>query len=768
MTVSEGSSQVPPISQDASDRTARHLRDYWRVLVQRRWVVFTCLGAVVATTLVLTFLITPEYEATTTLQIERQGPNILNFKDIVGADPSYASYQDFYQTQYKILQSRTVIHLAIERLDLMNRPEFAGRKQAPIQRFSRWAKSTLFGAKEDDDPLEPALKFIEENLSIQPVRNSQLVRISFTDRSPALARELSNAMAEAFLQFNYESRYGTTALAKEFLTKEVARVQSDIGGLERKLQEYGTQKEILALSDGTKDISEQALGDLNSRYIEARGRLAVVEARYGAVRNGSPESLPEVLNSSLINTLRQQYAEMERKYTQMAERFKPDWPDMQQLQGEMEQSRQRLELEAQNIAGRVARVARADYEKAKAEVANLEKQVATQKIEVQRVNRDAIEYASLKAEIGTKRTVLTDLVSRESETATSERLKDTTASNIRIVDPAETPKKPAKPKKVMNLLLALILGSALGVGAAFLADYLDNTVKSEQDILRIAKLPVLGYVPHFQPLRAVTDEAHAAQAPTPQVDLASHTDSRSGFAEAFKNLRTSLLLASADRPPRSIVVTSCEPQDGKSTVSVNLSIVLTQLGRRVLLVDADLRRPRLHKVFGIQNAVGLSNFLSGNATADELIQETDIPNLRIVVSGPVPPNPSELLGSPALDGFLGRLVEEHAFDHVIFDSPPLVSVTDPVILASRMDGTMIVVRAGKTARESLVHATERIQHSRARVIGAVLNAVTEDAENYYYYGKYRYYRHYGEEQPVSVPNSTRRSLRRRRHGAGHA
>lgn len=739
----------------------RDLRDYWRALVQRRLVILSCLGVTVASTATLTLFSTPEYQSTTTLQIDRQAPDILTYKDVVGADPSYAAYQDFYQTQYKILQSRSVIRLAIERVDLLNRPEFATRERNLFARIYRGCKQALSGDRVEQDPLEPAFAFVEENLSVHPIRNSQLVEVSFTDRDPALARDLAQAMSDAYLQFNFHSRYDTTGMAKEFLTKEVARLQTEMSQLERQLQEYSTQNEILSLSDGTQDISEQALGDLNRRYIEARGRLVVAETRHQSVQDSAPDALPEVLNSPLIANLKQQYAEVERRHSQMAERFKPDWPPLMQLQEELTQARARLVLETDAMAGQVGAVASADYNKAKAEVLNLEHQVADQKDEVQRVNRDAIQFAGLKAAIETKRRVLSDLVARQSETETTDRLKDTRTSNIRVVDAAETPIEPVRPNKKLNLLLSLLLGSCLGVGMATLLDYLDNTIKTEQDIVRVAHLPVLGYVPKFQPLRVVSEGASGEMDPR-RIDMTSFHDARSAFAEAYKNLRTSLLLASPDHPPRHILVTSCQPQEGKSTVSMNLAIVLTQLGRRVLLVDADLRRPRLHKTLGLQNGVGLSNFLSGNAAPGDILQETEVPGLFAVTSGPIPPNPSELLGSPSLGTLLEGLRREHSFDHVIFDSPPLLSVSDPVILAARMDGTIVVVRACETTRDSLAHVATRLRQSRARVVGAVLNVLTEDGQKYYS-SRYGYYRAHGEEDAmprggVGTERPTRRKL----------
>ena len=524
-------------------------------------------------------------------------------------------------------------------------------------------------------PTERAIGFVQGGLSVRPVRNSQLVSIAFRDRDPELARDIADAIAEAYVAFNYKNKYGMTELAREFLTKEVAQAQAEIAALQRTLQEYGDKKKILAVSEGAQDISEQALADLNRRYIEARTRFAVAQARYDNASGAPPDSLPEVLNSPLIGSLKQQYAEVERKYSQMAERFKEGWPPLMQLRQELEQAKLRLEQETQGIAAQVQSVAKADYERAQREIANLEGQVNGQKTEVQRVNRDAVEYAGLQAEIDTKRKIMSDLMARQTQTSSSERLKETTASNVRIVDNAEAPRVPVKPNRRWNLLLGLVAGLGLGVVFAIVIDHLDNTIKTESDVQAIGGLPVIGHVPLMATPRPLDA---AGQSPAvQQIDLASHLDPKSQLAESFKNLRTSILLSSADCPPRTIVVSSCEPQEGKSTISINLAIVLTQLGRRVLLVDADLRRPRVHRALGRPNTHGLSTYLSGNTDLDDIIGATDIPDLHMVPSGPIPPNPSELLGSQRMADLLSQ-IDRLRYDHVIFDSPPFFRSPTPL------------------------------------------------------------------------------------------
>jgi len=737
-----------------------NLLEYWQILLDRRNVVFLCLGVVVVLGVLFTFLSTPQFRAVTVIQIERQGPDILTFKDVVGTDPAWNAYVDFYQTQYKILQSRTVLRVAAERLDLENRPELVSRTGSPVGRLIRWARMRVSGPPQEADEIDEAIAFITRGLVIAPVQSSHLVEIRFTDRDPELARDVANAVADAYQQFNLTSRYDTTHQASEFLTKEVARLESEISALERRLQEYSTKKELLAFSDGTSDISEQALADLNSRYVEARSRLAITQAQYAALRNAPSDSLREVLNNPLINHLKQQYAEVERRYSQMAEKFKPGWPALTQLREELDQTQARLEIETENIARQVVGVAKSNYEQAEAEMFNLEQQVELQKLEVQRVSRDAIDYASLKEEIRTRREVRGDLVARQSQTETSGQLSGTGASNIRVVDRAETPDKAVRPRKALNLVFSVVLGLGLGVALAVALHFVDNTIKSEQDLERYAPgLAVLGHVPLFQPLRVVDDEGKKAPDKEPQPDLASHHDPRSGFAEAFKNLRTSLLLASPDHPPRRVVVTSCEPGDGKSTVALNLGIVLTQMGRRVLLMDADLRRPRIRQVMSSKKEVGLSSYLSGNATADGLVGATEVPGLDVITSGPIPPNPSELLDSPRLSDLFDELEQRGRYDHIIVDSPPALLVADGIILSTKVDATILVVRAGATRRESCVHGVSRLQRARARVVGTVLNALADRPRYYYYRKEYRY-----EQEPPA--ESLAPSKRRRSAGQG--
>lgn len=759
----DGDSPTPKDADDA--RFEVDLRDLVRIVRERWRVVAASTALAVLFALLANVLTRPEYVATAVMQVERQGPDILTFKEVVSTDPAWAAYQDFYRTQYRILTSRAVLRRAAEEIDLVRHPSYSRRETPPIRvaigKIRSWLRFGAPGesAAVEPDPLDDATSFIAAGVRIDPVHDSHLVEISFLDLDPQLASDVANAIARAYQLFNLEARYSTTEEASDFLAREVARLKAEINDLERQLEESSREMEIVSLGDGARDISEQALSDVNTQYGGARARLAVAEARYRSVQDESANSLPEVLNSPLINGLKREYADLERRHSQLAERFKPGWPALDDARREMEKAAERLDIETSSIAVQVREVARSEFEESQAEVRLLEDQLELRKREVQRVNREAIEIAGLRDEIDTRREVLAQLVARRSQTEASGQLRGAQTSNIRIVDAAEPPLMPSRPRKLLNLFLGLFLGSSFGVALAFARHHLDNTVKGDGDIARYAPgLAVLGHVPVLRNLGVVDPEGEGRDLSTP--DLASHVDPRSVFAESFRNLRTSLLLAAADHPPRSLVVTSCSPGDGKTTIALNLGIVLTQLGKSVLLVDADLRRPRVHRGLGLEADLGLSSYLSGNAELDEVVQGCSIPNLCVIASGPVPPNPSELLDSPALTRLMAA-VQQRGFDHVVFDAPPALQVADGVIVASRVDTTILVVRCGVTTREALQMGVARLRRSRAPIAGAVLNAAVDRG------GYYRYDRDDDRAARRSRMSSWRRA-RRRGNGAREA
>ena len=721
------------------------IRRAWAILLRRRWVVLGTLLAISLTTLLTSFLSTPLYRATATLQLDRMSPNILTFRELSNVDYSWTAYDGFYETQYKIIGSFAVARKAVERLGLVSHSVFSEDKKPGLYARIR-ALLPKRGVPIEVDPIESAAAIVREGLEVSPVRNSQLVRISWVSPEPPLAAEVANAVADAYAQFNMASRYSTTDHANEFLVNQIEFLKKEINAIEERLQTYGEAKGIVSI-DQTNNVTLQALQDIAQEWTESQTRLARAKAKYDAVSKSVPDALPEVMNSPLISQLRQEYASYEAKHTGQSRIFKEDWPEAQMLKSQLDQARTRLELETKRIAEQVRATAESDFEAARKTVTNLETLLHTQQDAAQRLKRDAVEYSNLQSDVQKRRETLNALLQRRNEMTLSTRLMDVdlTSSNIRIMERARTPAFPFRPNTRLNLLMGLVLGFSLGVGLAFLVDYLDNTIGSADQLRKTIELPVLAVIPMHTASgssRPKSQKKHKV-AVAQTIDLIADREPHASITEAYRELRTSLLLSHPGQPPRFIMVTSAVPEEGKTATAVNLAAVLAQLGKRVLLIDSDLRRPRLHKVFGVENREGVSTCLSGlEAHPGALIRTTGIANLALLPSGPIPPNPSELLNSDAFSE-LGKQLIDLGYDHILLDTPPTVAVSDPMIIAQTTDVAILVVRANRTPRALARLAAEKLTTASSGSLGSVLNCVGNDA---YGAGSYEYRGVYGNAE----------------------
>ena len=557
--------------------------------------------------------------------------------------------------------------------------------------------------------------------------------MAFVSHSPVLAAKVANGVAEAYISFGLDERVGTSENAGDFLVQQIASLRKEVADLERQTQEYGESKEIIPTS-GQGNTTLSALEDLQKAYTAAQADRAEKEASFTAIRNAPDTAVPQVTVSPLIQDLTSQAAALEREQADLSQRFKPDWPALVRVSSKLEQARSRLKSETAQIAINAHQAAETAWRSAMERERNLAVLYDEQKKLALKLSTDSIEYTDLRSAVAKKRETLDQLLKRQSEIALSAHMRDTRQSNTRIIDRARAPESVYRPNTKLNLLLGLVVGFGLGIGLAFLIEHLDSSIKSADEITRLSSYTVIGMIPELRPGGPRPLRKDAAQPSSEgEPDLITHHAPRSPLAEAYKELRTATLLASPDEPPRSILVTSCLPQEGKSQTSLNLAIALAQTGRRVLLVDTDLRRPRLHQALGADNETGVSNYLSGNASIEELIRETPVPNLFSLTSGPIPPNPSELLGSRKFLALAREFADAGRFDHLIFDSPPLLSVADPVIIASVLDGTILVVQSGRTPREALVRGAAKLRQGKVKVLGAVLNSVVDGHHAYYYY-----------------------------------
>lgn len=708
------------------------LLENWAVIVQRRWVIILTLVTFAVIALVGSFTSEPRYRATTTLHIERQSPDIFTFKDLGQSEVSWGARSDFYQTQYNILASPAVARRAAVRLEWTNQPTFLeGRKPGLVARLK--GLIPRFGKRTAADPLDVATAQILGGMEVRPESRSQLVHVSWVSGDAELARDVANALADAYIAYNIESQFATTDQAQEFLVDQIAKLKQETAAVEAELQKYGEHKRILSLSD-SNNTTLSAVRDTAGRLTGAKIRLAEAEATWRAVQETEPAALADVLESSLLSGLRQNYAAYEAEYSEKARRFKDDWPGMQVLKSKLDQARQRVDLEVERIAEQARAAAKADWEKALEEVRTLDELLTVQEKAAQELRRDSVEFANLTAEVKKKRETLDELRQRQIEMSLSSQLKDldSTSTNIRVVEEARTPRAPFSPNVKKNLLLALMSGLFFGIGFAFLLEHLDNTITSVKQLSATVSLPLLAVIPrHRNPTTG--DKRGLPLSPAVDFDVIAHTDSRGVVAEAFRELRTAMLLSNPGEPPRRMMVTSALPEEGKTATTINLGIVLSQLGRKVVLVDTDLRRPRLHKALRLENRYGVSTFLSGlRHDVRELAVPSGIDNLDVIPGGPTPPNPTELLDSSRFEKLAADLLAS-GYDHVLLDSPPALPVADAAIIANQVDVGILVVRAAKTPRHSVKVAAEKLQKVGRGKVGIVLNDLNTDRHSVSHY-----------------------------------
>lgn len=724
-----------------------NLRDYWKVIQKRRWTALAFFIIVVVATAMVTFTIRPIYRGTTTILINKENPQILDFKEIFAVNTMDL---DYYQTQYKILESRSLAKKVIQIMKLADHPEFhPAPAQSPWEKWknsfwSFWRQKLAFleieslpkSVREEETP--PEAKLIDEfltKLKIEPIRNSRLVKINFDSHFPELAVRVANALATAYIQQNLETRFTSTEKAREWLNRQLEDLKAKVERADEVLQAFGSRHDIISLEE-KENITMQRLTELNEALAKAEMERMAKEALFRQTQDDQLDSLPPLLENKLIQDLKQSLIQLEAQYLKLGEKYKPDYPEMKRLQTQMEVIQKRLNGETQKVMASI----KADYEASLKKEGLLRAAFEKQKAKAMEMKQKAIQYNILKREADTNKELYRGLLQRMKEAGVSAGI---TASNIQVVDYAELPTRPFKPNKELNLLLACLVGLFLGVGLAFFCEYLDNTIKTPEDVEGLVRLPSFGLIPEISKERRKLLGAGQSYI----VELITHGHPRSMLAEAYRNIRTSLLLSFSERPPQTIVVSSPNPAEGKTTTAINTAIALSQTGARVIIIDADLRKPRLHQILARGNGLGLSNFLSGRTSLESIITPTRIPNLSFIPAGPLPPNPSELIGSAIFKKMTHSLKEQ--FDHVVFDSPPVLGFADTTILSTLVDGIVLVVLGGKTPKETLQRAKDVLLQVEAHILGVVINRIDMRRSDYNHY-YYHYY--YGkEEQKKELP-----------------
>lgn len=720
------------------------LGEYVRILIKRKWLVLSCLAVIFSVVAIASLRMTPVYEAGGTIEINKPDPS-LNFQNSATFSLDYFDPTEL-ETELKILQSDLLALQVIRELNLDRRPEFGGGLPAPSLDLAPDPMQS------DPGRASAVLGGFKGNLRVALEPNSRILEVHYRSADPQMAATIVNTLMQTYVENNFKARFESTMQASDWLQKQLVDMQMKVETSQEKLVRYQKEHEILGIDEKQNIITEK-LDELNKTMTVAESDRMDKEALYRMVQSGDPDAIAAVgaggseaagasSGSGLLDTLRARQADLKIQVADLNTQFGPSYPKVAQLNSQLKEVNAEIQGEIKKTVAKV----RGQYMAALQRENMLRDALDKQKQEANKLNESAIEYNLLKRDADTYRQLYEGLLQRLKEAGVSAGLR---SNNFRIVDAARAPSGPIEPNIPRNLLFAFVLGSATGIGLALLLEGIDNTIRSTEQAQMISGLAPLGIIPLGS--KASREGANSKRlviaSSKEAVELVTQVRPQSQMAESYRALRTSLLLSNLGSPPKVIVITSALPQEGKSTTSINCAVVLAQKGVRVLLIDADLRRPSIHKTLGMGPRSGLSNVLTGSTTLDQAIARTTVlPNLHVLPAGTPPPNPAELLASTNMRDVLAELRQQ--YDHIVVDTPPSLSVTDAVVLSPRADAVVLVIRSGQTTKQALRRSRDILAQVNAKVVGVLLNAVDLSSPDYYYYyeyqGKYaQYYR--GEE-----------------------
>jgi len=716
------------------------LREYIRVLIKRKWMVSSVIVGIFMAVAVASLRQTPIYEAVGQIVVNKGDSNLITFKDSMPVVDYYD--QSDLDTEVRILQSDLMALQVIRQLNLDKRPEFGGHSD------QKQANLVADPLQSDSNRTSSLLSAFRGSLKVSLIPNTRVMEIHYNSTDPQLAASAVNTLAATYVEQNFKTKFESTMQASDWLSKQLVDLQMKVETSQEKLVRYQREHEILG-TDEKQNIITEKLDELNKEMTLAESDRMQKEAVYRQTQSNDPVAIAAAIisdgpvtgsGSGLLDKLHDQQATLRIQVAELSTQFGPSYPKVQQLNNQIKEIDHELELETSKAVDHLKQ----RYLAALQRETMLRGAFDKQKQEANKLNESAIEYSILKRDLDSNRTLYEGLLEKLKEAGVTAGLR---SNNFRIINAARVPSYPSEPNIPRNLSFALVLGIISGVGLAFVLENMDNTVRTPEQAQIISGLPSLGMIPLGSKSGHGTNGKRLALTASKEVvETVTQIRPQSQMAESYRALRTSLLLSNLGAPPKVIMVTSARPQEGKTTTSINTAIVLAQKGVRVLLVDADLRRPSVHKTLGMGPRSGLSNVLTGSATVQQTITTSPIlPNLLIMPAGTPPPNPAELLASSNMRDLIAELRQQ--FDHIVIDTPPTLSVTDAVVLSPRADATILVIRSGHTTKQALRRARDILTQVNAHVAGVLLNAVDLTSPDYYYYYEYqgKYGQYYQED-----------------------
>ena len=722
---------------DPAETSTTHLSDYGAMLLRHRALVVACVVVGLLAAAFVSVTTPPSFRSTAILDIGNDRTAGMD----LGLAPSPAAAvepdPDFQATQIRLINSIEVSRRVVAKLDLVARPDFSrggarglfARKPAPPKTAADVEKRLSWLARR-----------VQQGLQVSPVKGTDLVEVAFVSSSPRLAADVANAAADSYIEWKVDSMYRTMNQISAFLGTQIAQLKREIDVQQQQLLAFGKARDIVS-ADPQSNSGLQNYEALNRDYEAAVADRVAKEARYRELQNTSASTAAaDPAQGALVLQLQNDQARLEREYAEKLNLFKPEWPAMLQLKAQIEKGRQHLQSVIGETASKARDAARNDYLTAQRRESSLAGALKNQKTATMEGNNDAVQYNNLRGEIDTKRALLDTLVRRQAETEVLARQKGARESTVRVVDRAQPAESRFRPSYKLNGLLGLLAGAGAGILLVFFLEYMDRTFRTPEEVRRFLGLPTLGTIPAVGPAGMNYGYVRRIASPAPEgapaAELLPFHDPHSAVAEAYRRVRTALLLSQAGGV-KSIVVTSGYVQEGKSCTAANLAVIMSQLDWRVLVVDADLHKPRLHEIFRTSNRQGLVTVLAENLDRHRAIVRTNVPGVFLLPAGPASPNPSGLLSSAAMTKLLEEVKAD--FDFVVIDTPPLFPLADALLLGHQTDGVVLCVRAGQTLRPQAVRARDALRDNQSRIIGVVLNALPKragaDDEGYgLYYG----------------------------------
>jgi len=758
-TEAAGPNAYYPYGKQKEEENAIELRELWRRIKRRKWLIVLIVSVSTLLMAVETARQKNIYQATATVEIGQNTQMVLKTGDLtIENDNSRIESAMFLLGSYPLLEEAAV------RLNLDKNPAFLDITQQRSfwdvvkSKLDKGGKGEL--RKAETEPLEleqfgdgnfpkltpeeskrmaPYVGILHDGVTIKQLRTSNLIKLSFNHTNPEIAALVVNGVAQTFIERSFYRKTEKYSNTSAWLNRSTRELESQMQKAEQALADYTRNNGIFS-ADGKEDLTTTKLAHLYDQTMRAETDRLIKQSLYEEVRQGRVAQLPEAFSNAATADLQKKLSDLTVAAAQLKAKYGPENPRVTEVRDQMEA----LQDEIAKTRTQLSEKLKADYERAQRDETSLKAALGRAKGEAVQQNQTAVQFNLLTQNVETAKSLYTDFLqkTRQADIEMAQQSRD-----VSIAEPARTPGGPIGPQRFRSVLLSFLLSLAAGVGLCFLLDHLDNTIKTVDDVTRYVRLPALGVIPALNSAssrrgvyggRKAALNGKTAPGALQATSALARGEGSSPVAEAYRMLRTSILLAAAGHPPKTILMTSSQPGEGKTTTSVNTGICLSQMGAKVLIIDADMRRPRVHKIFGLNHRRGLSNYLSSDLLLKNVVQPTRMPNLWVLPSGIVPPNSADLLSSEKMHSMLQKLSGH--FDHILIDSPPITSVTDPVLLSRMVDGVVMVIHGGKSSREMVAHARQELQNVGAKVLGVVLNNVNlqRDGYEYYYYRRYQY------------------------------